>query len=181
MKLVIIESPYKGNVALHERYLRACIRDCLKRGESPYASHRMLTDALNDNVPEERALGIEAGFAWAHAGVLHEGATQELDDFEEVKHVFYVDFGYSTGMLLAKRKFCDAYAEERALSPDDPFFSTPQAFVLRDLSQDELSELSVFSPNLACLLDREPPGASEETRRRAREELAAILQQRGKS
>ena len=29
MKLVIIESPYKGNVALHERYLRACIRDCM--------------------------------------------------------------------------------------------------------------------------------------------------------
>jgi len=66
---VIIESPYAGDVKENLRYLRACMRDCIMRGESPYASHALLTQVgvLDDNVPKERGLGIEAGFAWRQA------------------------------------------------------------------------------------------------------------------
>jgi hypothetical protein len=87
VKLVIIESPYAGNVERNLRYLDACIRDCLSRGESPYASHRMLTTALDDNDPEQRAAGIAAGLEWRKRADLR---------------VFYVDYGHSNGMLAAQ-------------------------------------------------------------------------------
>ena len=85
MRRVIIESPYAGDVAEHMRYLQRCIRDCLARGESPYASHQMLTQALDDATPEERELGIQAGFAWR----MNADAT-----------VAYMDYGISDGMKL---------------------------------------------------------------------------------
>jgi hypothetical protein len=48
------------------RFARACLRDCLMRGEAPIASHLLYTQrgVLNDDVPDERALGIDAGHAW---------------------------------------------------------------------------------------------------------------------
>ncbi len=85
MKLVIIESPYSGNVGRNKLYLQACIKDCLRRGESPYASHQMLTEALNDLKPEERDAGIKAGFAF-----------HQVADYSAV----YYDFGVSEGMQL---------------------------------------------------------------------------------
>jgi len=55
------------------------------RGESPIASHLLFTQegVLNDKIPEERKLGIEAGLAW--------GAVAE-------KTVVYTDLGISEGM-----------------------------------------------------------------------------------
>lgn len=44
-----------------------------------------------------------------------------------------------------------------------------------DLTEDERTELSVHSPNLMCLLEREPPKNVEETRAAAREEVAGLL------
>lgn len=93
MRLVIIESPFAGkgdtpeerarNTERNKRYLHRCIQDCLRRGESPYGSHRMLTAALDDMKPEERDLGIRAGFAWRTRA----DAT-----------VIYTDHGISSGM-----------------------------------------------------------------------------------
>jgi hypothetical protein len=124
MKLVIIESPYAGDVARNLRYLRSCIRDCIKRGESPYASHRMLTDALDDNDPEERELGIKAGLAWREA--MYVTASGNLIN---VLPVFYVDLGNSGGMRRAREKYDQEFVscEERTLPEDDPFFSTHPA------------------------------------------------------
>jgi hypothetical protein len=62
---VILESPYAGDVEANMRYARAAMRDSLMRGEAPFASHLLYTQegVLLDSVPEERTLGIEAGFA----------------------------------------------------------------------------------------------------------------------
>lgn len=70
---------------LHGRYLDACLLDCLRRGESPFASHGLYTrpGVLDDMKPHERAYGISAGFAWRRAA----DAT-----------VFYTDLGWSSGM-----------------------------------------------------------------------------------
>jgi hypothetical protein len=86
---VILESPYAGNIGLNIRYARMCVRDSLLRGESPIASHLLYTQEgiLDDDIKEERELGINAGLAW-----------KEVAD----KHVFYVDYGYSNGMKYAK-------------------------------------------------------------------------------
>jgi len=72
MKLVIVESPYAGDVEGNERYARACLADSLKRGEAPFASHLIYTQpgVLDDEIPEEREWGIQAGFAWGQAAEL---------------------------------------------------------------------------------------------------------------
>ena len=64
MRRVIIESPYAGDVVANRAYLQRAIRDCLSRGEAPFASHQMYTDALDDKNPEERKLGMLAGLRW---------------------------------------------------------------------------------------------------------------------
>lgn len=86
---VIVETPYAGDVPLHLRYLRACMRDCLLRGEAPFASHHQYTapGVLRDEIPQERQQGIRAGFAWRALARLT---------------VFYVDYGWSMGMQLAR-------------------------------------------------------------------------------
>lgn len=85
MKLVIIESPYAGDIETHVTYARRCLADSLKRGEAPIASHLLYTQpgVLDDSIPEERALGIEAGLAWGRVAQLT---------------VLYLDYGISKGM-----------------------------------------------------------------------------------
>ena len=88
MKRVIIESPYAGNIPVNEIYGELCMNDCLvNHNESPYASHLLYTRTfvLRDDHPEERKLGIEAGFYW------REVAEQSN---------FYVDLGMTDGMKL---------------------------------------------------------------------------------
>jgi hypothetical protein len=69
--LVEVESPYSAStdegVAENVRYARACMRDCIDRGEAPLASHLLYTQPgiLDDGVPEERRMGMEAGKAWS--------------------------------------------------------------------------------------------------------------------
>jgi hypothetical protein len=86
---VVIESPLAGNVELHQRYLDACIRDCIERGETPYASHRMLVGPLDDLDAAQRMTGMLAGFHMAEA-LAQLGAPR----------VVYVDCGVSGGMGL---------------------------------------------------------------------------------
>ena len=66
MRLVILESPYAGNVERNVAYARQCIKDCLRRGESPIASHLLYTQRgiLDDGKSDERKLGIAAGHSW---------------------------------------------------------------------------------------------------------------------
>ena len=87
MRLVLLESPYAGDVDTNVRYARACMRDCLLRGEAPLASHLLYTQVgvLDDDIAPERAMGIEAGLAWGEWA----SAT-----------VVYTDLGISGGMQL---------------------------------------------------------------------------------
>jgi hypothetical protein len=85
MKLVIVESPYAGDIDANVAYARQCVRDSLSKGEAPIASHLLYTQpgVLRDEVPDERQWGIDAGLAW--------GAVAE-------KTVVYTDMGVSRGM-----------------------------------------------------------------------------------
>lgn len=87
LRLVNIESPFAGGGEQAIAYARACMRDCISRGEAPIASHLLYTQpgVLDDTDYEERMLGIECGFAWnAHAEAT----------------VVYTDLGISHGMSL---------------------------------------------------------------------------------
>jgi len=87
VRRVYLESPYAGDVQKNIAYARRCMHDCLQRGESPFASHLLYTQPgiLDDLDPAERALGIQAGLAWA-----------EIADAT----VVYMDLGVSPGMQL---------------------------------------------------------------------------------
>ena len=81
-----MESPYAGDVAENICYARKAIRDSLSRGEAPIASHLLYTQPgiLDDDVPEERQWGIDAGLAWkevAHASVVYtdKGITKGME------------------------------------------------------------------------------------------------------
>lgn len=83
MRLVIIESPLAGDVEANQAYARDAMADCLKRGEAPFASHLLYTQVLDDNLTDDRKLGIEAGLAW--------GSKADAT-------VVYTDLGISNGM-----------------------------------------------------------------------------------
>jgi len=91
LKRVIIESPYAGDaetIRINEIYGELCMHDCLVNyNESPYASHLLYTRkwVLRDDHPEERKLGINAGFYWR--------------DVAEQSN-FYTDMEITDGMVL---------------------------------------------------------------------------------
>lgn len=88
MDLVVIESPYAGvQTERNRRYLRACLRDSLLRGEAPFASHGLYTQpgVLSDDDPNERSHGIKAGFMWRRFAN---------------RTAVYTDLGISAGMQL---------------------------------------------------------------------------------
>lgn len=62
MQLVVIESPYRAPTPEGRKrnwdYLKTAMLDSMARGECPFASHGLYTHFLNDDVPEERALGL---------------------------------------------------------------------------------------------------------------------------
>jgi len=88
MKRVILESPYAGSIERNIKYARECIKHSLSLNEAPIASHLLYTQEgiLNDEIEEERNLGINAGLVW-----------KEVAD----SHVFYIDLGISKGMQFA--------------------------------------------------------------------------------
>lgn len=80
---VILESPFAGDNERNVEYARRAMLDSLQRHEAPLASHLLYTQCLDDEVPWQRGLGIDAGFVWyrfAH------------------RCVAYVDYGISNGM-----------------------------------------------------------------------------------
>lgn len=98
MRRVIVESPFAGrhgptclcylckhDVVEHRRYRDLAMRDCmLVHNDAPLASTKLYADGvLDDAVPTERRLGMEAGFDWMAVA-------------EAV--VVYVDCGLSNGM-----------------------------------------------------------------------------------
>ncbi len=107
--LVIVESPYSGDVEANVAYARECIRDCLLRGEAPYASHLLYTQpgVLDDTVKDEHLLGMKAGMAW--------GA-------QASRTVVYIDMGISSGMIygIEMAKKAGRPVEYRSLGEEDP-------------------------------------------------------------
>jgi hypothetical protein len=91
MRLVIVESPYAASpsrtVADNLSYLRRAMRHCLMQQEAPFASHMLYaaSGVFDDDDPDERRIGIEAGLTWA--------VNAELI-------AVYCDYGISRGMRL---------------------------------------------------------------------------------
>jgi hypothetical protein len=103
--IVLVESPYAGDHAQHLAFLRACLRDSIDRGESPFAGHGLYTQpgVLDDDSPAERELGMRA-------------AREFLRVVEKV--VFYTNHGVSRGMRDGW-EYAVAEAERRGVAVHD--------------------------------------------------------------
>lgn len=85
MLKVVIESPFAGDLVRNIKYARLCLKDSLKRGEAPFLSHLLYPLVLDDNDPEQRKKGIQAGLEWGRKADLR---------------AVYVDYGISEGMEM---------------------------------------------------------------------------------
>ena len=87
---VIIESPYNGTpeeIAENVQYVILAMRDCLKRGEAPFASHLMYTrvpdgNHISDDEPADKTVvytdrGISRGMKYGIANA--EKAGREIE------------------------------------------------------------------------------------------------------
>lgn len=86
--IVIIESPYGGDIRKNTLYAQCAMRDAILRGEAPYASHLLYPqpNILQEERLDERQLGITCGYAfWPGAACI----------------AFYIDLGISPGMHKA--------------------------------------------------------------------------------
>jgi hypothetical protein len=81
---VYLASPLSGDEETNQAYARLAMADSLRRGESPYVPHLLLTQVLDDTKPEDRAAGMESGESW----------------LAKADHVVTcVDLGISNGMM----------------------------------------------------------------------------------
>lgn len=107
MRRVILETPFAGDVPRNVAFARACLADCLKRGDAAIASHLLYTQLgdMRDEIPEERELGIEAGLVW--------GRVAEAT-------VVYTNLGLSRGVQggIDRAKLEGRSVEFRELPPD---------------------------------------------------------------
>lgn len=109
---VIIESPLNApdriGIERNKQYARLCMRDSLLRGEAPFASHLLYdhSEILDDLKPDERELGITAGFEWL-----------DVADLSAV----YEDLGISNGMRrgIELAKQCGRKIEYRKILSED--------------------------------------------------------------
>lgn len=86
-KRVIVESPFHGkdmrDRQTNKLYAIKCCYDVLERDEYPFASHLFYPEILDEDIKDERDLGIQGQLAW-----------MEVADLVAV----YVDRGISGGM-----------------------------------------------------------------------------------
>lgn len=93
--IVIVESPFAGNMEENRKYAVDACTDCFRRGEIPFASHLLYPQIL-----DEREQGITAGYAfWPSA----------------TKIIFYLDYGLSPGMARALKRALDLPQYRRRL------------------------------------------------------------------
>ena len=100
---VIIERPYAGDLSVNVGYARNYLWDSLLRQESPFASHLLYTQVLEDEITTQRELGMRLALRW-----------YEVADICAV----YIDHGISEGMKrgIAHAKSVGLNIEERRIS-----------------------------------------------------------------
>jgi|TARA_R110000751_G_scaffold42593_2_gene98788 hypothetical protein len=102
---VIIESPYSPGSPENIEYARRCLFDSLLRGESPFASHLLYTQVLDDTDSKQRYVGMTQALEW-----------YETADLCAV----YIDRGISSGMEFGRShaQSLGMNIEERTLKND---------------------------------------------------------------
>lgn len=125
LRVVQFESPFGApdadGIVRNVAYALLGMRDSLQRGEAPFASHLLYTQMLDDAIPEERTLGIDAGLA---IGANAE-ATVVYEDLGVSRGMQYgIDHAVELGRPIERRKLyanlLDAAQLQEAILSDSP-------------------------------------------------------------
>lgn len=90
----IVESPLRGHPDGYEAglaYARCCLRHAISLGDTPWMSHLLYTQALNDTIPQDRSKGLE----------LHMNIIKLALFMPVARMAIYADYGISEGMQEA--------------------------------------------------------------------------------
>lgn len=87
LKLVYIASPYRGDVDHNTSKAKEYCRFAVSQGAIPLAPHIYFTQFLDDNIPEERELGLRMGLEimeqceeiWVMGDRISEGMAAEIE------------------------------------------------------------------------------------------------------
>ncbi len=176
---VILESPYKGDVERNEAYALRCVADSLSRNEAPHAGRLVYTRVLDDNVPEQRAAGIDAHCAFIAC---------------VPRMVLYIDYGITDGMQLALYR---AHDEQKAIEfrkigtgvPEKPVrFEVPNHIPFFDdddvddeppNAEEQIKELTKAKERLSDVLEasRHELGSDRRAAYKQRDEQASLVEQ----
>jgi len=85
-QLVYIVSPYRGNVALNRMNAKRYCHYAVQKGKFPIAPHLWMPQFLDDDIPAERSLAINAGLyflaqcseVWVFGNIATEGMQAEI-------------------------------------------------------------------------------------------------------
>lgn len=113
MSIVFLESPYSGDIDRNIRYLGLCgIDSSLLHGECPYASHAWMTQHPRSKDYFVSDYDTKWNVLTRDEAIKRSQLMRHRLDFT----VFYVDLGWSHGMLAAK-DYCEKnglpYVERR--------------------------------------------------------------------
>jgi len=110
VRLVVVETPYAGEVAYNVAFARACMKYCFSMNWAPFASHLLYAQSgiLNNQNPKERRLGIESGFEW-----------REFADMT----VVFKNLGISKGMELGIEDSMQKLVPVKILELPDKFMA----------------------------------------------------------
>ena len=111
MKRLVIESPYAGDVEDNIEFARVVCLYAIYLGYAPIASHLLYTQFLDDDIQEERMLGIEAGLAWSsqaeevwfclqEGAKLSKGMSLAMDRYTELQMNYSIKYFTWDGMDL---------------------------------------------------------------------------------
>jgi hypothetical protein len=121
--VVMVESPYSGDIPRNIRYLQLCHIDAAKRNEIPYSSHSYMTQhplAKDFFVPDDND---KWDILTRDVAINQSQVIRWRCDMS----VFYTDRGWSRGMIAA-RDYCQRHGlayEERTLDVDAVAIMSP--------------------------------------------------------
>lgn len=122
-KIVLIESPYSGDIPRNIAYAQRCMYDSRMRGEITLATHLLWTQ--HHLAPQHFVSDYDEKYEVPNCGrdvsLQQICALREMIQREGGKVVFYIDYGYSSGMThgLEHCKRNNIPYEERRLNKLD--------------------------------------------------------------
>ncbi len=112
MKLIYVASPYRGDIKKNIEYAKQACRYVLNDGNAFFCPHLLYPQILDDDIPEERRLGISIGKEflsksdelWVFGEHISHGMFEEIEFAREIdipiKRIMKLDIEINKEPLL---------------------------------------------------------------------------------